>query len=230
MKSPFPFAPMLAMRCLVVLLTACSTSPPVPDWQMNAKDALDRSLAAYLRGNPQIEMQEFEQARREIARTGRFDLLARAELTRCAGRVASLVLDECSAFEQMRQDAAAPERAYADFLAGRLRPEDAGLLPARYRAVAASTSDAAAGAALRDIADPLSRLIAAGVVFRAGRATPVMLEDAVETASAQGWRRPLLAWLGVQAMRAEQAGAREEAARLRRRIDFVQGSGTASPP
>jgi hypothetical protein len=40
----------------------------------------------------------------------------------------------------------------------------------------------------------------------------------MDTASAQGWRRPLLAWLNVQAQRAEQGGDSEEAARLRRRI------------
>ncbi|NML85185.1 MAG: hypothetical protein HHJ19_05910, partial [Polaromonas sp.] len=37
-------------------------------------------------------------------------------------------------------------------------------------------------------------------------------------------RSPLLAWLGVQAQRAEQGGDLEEAARLRRRIEMTQGS------
>jgi hypothetical protein len=46
---------------------------------------------------------------------------------------------------------------------------------------------------------------------------------ATETASAQGWRRPLLAWLGVQAARAEQAGAAEEAQRIRRRMALAAG-------
>jgi hypothetical protein len=47
------------------------------------------------------------------------------------------------------------------------------------------------------------------------------LTQAVETASSQGWRRPLLAWLGVQALRAEQAGDTDEAKRLRRRMDVA---------
>jgi hypothetical protein len=55
-------------------------------------------------------------------------------------------------------------------------------------------------------------------LLRAGRASPPVLAGAVEAASAQGWRRPLLAWLGVQAQRAEQAGDAQEAARLHRRI------------
>jgi hypothetical protein len=65
--------------------------------------------------------------------------------------------------------------------------------------------------------------VAAGVLFESGRASPALMVLAVDTASAQGWRRPLLAWLLVQAERAEQGGDRPEAERLRRRIELVQG-------
>jgi hypothetical protein len=71
------------------------------------------------------------------------------------------------------------------------------------------------------ITDPLSKLVASGVLLRAGKASPPVLADAVDTASAQGWRRPLLAWLGVQSMRAEQAGDSAEAQRIKRRIDLI---------
>jgi hypothetical protein len=71
------------------------------------------------------------------------------------------------------------------------------------------------------IADPLSRLVASGVLMRSGRASPPVIAGAVEAASAQGWRRPLLAWLGVQAMRAEQTGDAQEAQRIKRRIALV---------
>jgi hypothetical protein len=47
----------------------------------------------------------------------------------------------------------------------------------------------------------------------------------VDTASAQGWRRPLLAWLGLQHQRALQAGDAEAAAGLQRRIDLVMRGG-----
>jgi hypothetical protein len=68
------------------------------------------------------------------------------------------------------------------------------------------------------IREPVSRVIAAGVLLRSGRADPQVLQIAADTASQQGWRRAVLAWLGAQALRAEQAGATEEAARLRRRM------------
>jgi hypothetical protein len=56
-----------------------------------------------------------------------------------------------------------------------------------------------------------------------GRASPEIVAIAAETASQQGWRRPLLAWLGVQAQRAEGAGRHEDAERIRRRIELVGG-------
>ena len=67
--------------------------------------------------------------------------------------------------------------------------------------------------------------MAAGVLLRAGRANPEVIALAVDTASSQGWRRPLLAWLNLQVQHAEQAGATAEAERLRRRIEW-----TLKPP
>ncbi len=88
------------------------------------------------------------------------------------------------------------------------------LLPEQHRAVAGS-ADAARVAAIED---PLSRLVAAGAAMRAGRGSPELLQLAADTASAQGWRRPLLAWLGAQLKLAEERGAQQQAAQLRRRI------------
>jgi hypothetical protein len=219
----------LAGWCAPLVLAACAGGPPVPEWRMNASASLERALAAYLSGESRVETQEFQLARSEVGRTGRLDLLARIELARCAVLVASTVAEECPEFEKLRADAAAPERAYADFLGGRLRTQDADQLPVQYRAVARASGASDAGAALKGIDDPLSRLIAAGVLLRAGRADPAVLALAVETASEQGWRRALLAWLGIQALRAEQGGDAEAAARLRRRIDIVGGSATKAP-
>ena len=188
---------------LSLVLAACSSTPPPPDWQMNAKSASERSVAAYLTGNARIDAAELARARAEVARTGRADLLARVELTHCAAQVASLVFEPCSAFEPLRADATEVERAYADRLAGR--------------------SATAEPTALQGIDDPLARLVAAGVLFQTNRADARVIQTAIDTASAQGWRRPLLAWLNVQLKRAEAAGANDDAQQLRRRITIVQG-------
>jgi hypothetical protein len=202
----------------VVMLTACASGPKPADWQLEAKSAMERSVAAYLEGNSRVEAVEFARAKAEVSSTGRVDLMARAELLRCASHVASLVFEPCAGFEKLRQDAPAAERAYADYLAASLQPQDAALLPPQQRA-ALSGGDAA----VKGIADPLSQLVAAGVAFQSGRASPALVQLAIDASSSQGWRRPLLAWLGVQASLLEKSGATEEAARVRRRIVLTQG-------
>lgn len=219
------YAPLIACAAL---LAACSSKPPAPDWQMNAHASAQKAVEAYLSGNARVEKLEWDRARAEVARTGRPDLLARLELVRCAAQAASLVPGPCPGFEALRADAAAPERAYADYLAGRAQPEQAPLLPEAQRKVAVS-GDAGALAAIED---PLSRLVAAGVLFQTGRASPAVMAAATETASAQGWRRPLMAWLLLQAQRADAAGDVEAAAELRRRLAIVElsagGTGAGS--
>ena len=210
------------LACAVAVLAGCSSNPPIPDWQLNAKSATERAVSAYLVGNARIDGAELARARSEVARTGRADVLARVELTHCAAQVASLVFAPCDAFESLRADAGAPERAYADYLAGRLAPADAPLLPEAHRAVAGNAT------ALAGIADPLARLVAAGVLFETHRADPTVIRVAIDTASEQGWRRPLLAWLNVELKRAEVAGASSDVERLRRRIVIVEQQGPAT--
>ena len=184
---------------------------------------MERFTEAYLKGDARVEAREFELARAETARTGRPDLVARIELSRCAARVASLDFEPCAGFEPLRADAAAPERAYADYVAG--KPLDAAqvaLLPEHHRAVA---SGSAVGMVLPPTSDPLGRLIAAGVLLRRSQASPEAVAQAVDTASEQGWRRPLLAWLGVQARLAQARGDVQEAERVKRRMDLVQPAG-----
>ena len=203
---------------LLILLAGCVGGPPPPDWQMNAKASLERATEAYLSGNSRVETAEFARARVELARTGRADLAARAELTRCAARVASLEFDDCPAFTVLAQDAEPAERAYANYLAAKATAADAALLPAAQRAL---VNGSATAATLAAVADPLSRLVAAGVLLRSGRAEPALYALAADTASAQGWSRPLLAWLHLQAQRAEAVHDDELAARVRRRIELV---------
>jgi hypothetical protein len=191
-----------------------------PDWQVNAQDALKNFSTAYYAGNTRLAAQEFARARTEIAATGRADLLARAELVRCAAQVASLAFDDCPGYAALAADASKEERAYAAFLSGDWQGLDASLLPPQHRALLSGASDAGALAAIKD---PMSRLVAAGVLFRTGRLAPEGIAAATETASANGWRRPLLAWLGVQAARADAAGDKDAAARIRRRIEIVSG-------
>lgn len=222
----------MALLALVALLTACASQPPPPDWQLAARSALEQAVAATLRGDTRVAEAEAARARAETARTVRPELLARAELLLCAAAVASLQPPDCPRFAALRADAAAPERAYAAHLAGwdaGATPPDAAqraLLPPAQQAVATllaapDAGDAATAAALQRIEDPLSRLLGAALALRHGRAGPAVLALAIDTASAQGWRRPLLAWLLLARQAAQQRGDAELAQRLQRRIELL---------
>jgi hypothetical protein len=184
---------------VTVWIAACSSAPVAPTWQVDAKDAMDRANAAYLEGDSRVAGAEMARVRKLISGTGRADLLATAELAHCAAHVASLVLEPCSGFEALRPDATATQTAYADYLQGR-----------------------GPAAASRNLDDTLSRLLVAAVALQKGQANPSTISGAVDIASAQGWRRPLLAWLGVQAMRAELAGDTMELQRIHRRMTLVE--------
>ena len=182
---------------LTLFAAACAGGPQPLDWQMNAAQALQSFQREYFAGSTAIAEAHFKSARAELARTARADLLARAELVRCAIRTAALEFDDCPAFEALRHDARAEELAYAEYLAGRGRH---------------SVGD-----------DPLSRLVSFAVGLKGGSLAPEGMAAAAEIASAQGWRRPLLAWLGLQEKRAADAGDSETAGRIRRRIDLISG-------
>jgi hypothetical protein len=202
---------------MILALAGCASKPAPPSWQPNARGALDAFTDAYFKGSSAIADTEFARARREMASTGRPDLVAQAELLRCAAQAASLVFDECPGFAALAPDATPAQHAYAAYIAGRWSGLDAALLPEQHRPVVATGT-------IEGVLDPLARAVAAGALFKAGRMKPADIDRALENASAQGWRRPLLVWLGVAEKRAEAAGASAELERIRRRIALASAN------
>lgn len=203
---------MMKIRFLAVLLLAgCASRPVPPSWQTNAHDAVGAFTDAYLSGDTRVADAEFGRARLAASSTGRPDEVAQVELVRCAAQTASLVFEGCPGFVSLAADATAAQNAYAAYLDGRwqgLKPE---LLPEQHAAVVR-------GGQIAEVKDPLARLVAAGAAFKAERLAPGDINVAVDAASAQGWRRPLLTWLGVAAKRAEAVGDTAQLERIRRRI------------
>ena len=203
------------MKTLTVLiacaLAGCASQPAPPAWKPDAQSALDGFTDAYLAGASAAARTEFTRARVAATGTGDPVAVAQIELVRCAVQTASLDAADCSGFTSLAPDATPAQRAYDAYLAGRWQGLDVALLPEQHR-----------GAALTAIADPLSRLVAAGAALRAGQLTPEGIATATDTASAQGWRRPLLAWLGVSIQRAQALGDTAAVARLQRRVALAQ--------
>jgi hypothetical protein len=145
--------------------------------------------------------------------------------------VASLDWAPCSAFDAYAKEATVQEKAYATFLTGHWDGLNAELLPVHYRnLVVQSYALQAQGAPARsktpaslllNINDPLARLIAASVLLKRQQLQASQWQLATNTASDQGWRRPLLAWLGLELKSAQAEEKTEKAETLQRRIQVV---------
>ena len=231
MRTPAILA--VAALSALFVCAGCGSAPRVPEWNTIAASAIEGFERHYLAGNTRLADRDLNVARSAVASTGRLSLAARVEAIRCAVATASLDFDRCTTLDAVLADAAPEERAYAAFLRGEweksgTRDEiDARLLPANYRGIVGASDAEAQNRAMQAIDDPLSRLVTAGVLLRLGRVSPDGVAIAVETAAAEGWRRPLLAWLGVQAKLAEAAGDQAALATIRKRIDLASGTARA---
>ena len=202
----------------LLFLAACAGTPP-PDWKANAARQLASYQKQWLMGETRLAETSLTKARDEIARTGRLDLAAHAELVRCATHAAGLDFGPCGGYRA--EDATPAEAAYARLLAGTTQEGDDRLLPEHYAGFARAKHAEERNRAAQAIADPFARLLASALLFKAGDIAPQTLGLASRTASEQGWRRPLLAWLHIQAKRAEAAGDNAALETLRRQIELA---------
>ena len=232
--------PLLSMvlTALAVMLTACAGAPPVPDWKLNARGAVERATQAELEGNARVARVEWQRALEETRRTADPARMARLRLVQCAVQQSTLMLDACTDWEvglTGLPDAGSilqAEQAYARYLAGAHTLEDLPLLPAAHRAIARLMLTSAPdnwASALQAVPDPLSRLVAASALLRAQQIDPGALAVAVDTASQMGWRKPLLGWLTLQAQVAEAAGDEAQAAWARQRLALLSAAAATRP-
>ena len=193
-----------------LLLAACTHQPPPPDWLLTARSAGEQHARFYLEGRDRLAQSQLQTARAAVSRTGNASAMARIELHACAARIASLQPPACPEFQPLADDAGQAENAYFRYLTGQLAEGDLALLPAAQQAAWRNPSS------LSDITDPLSRLLAAAVLLHAGRLPPAASQIAIDTASQQGWRRPLAHWLQLEEERLNRAGDAAAAAAMAR--------------
>ncbi len=214
----------LCLLSFLLLLTGCGPKP-IP-WLMEAHQRLEDFKVDFLTGRaPVVTEMHFRKAVEEIKKSGDLDLLGKAWLTRMALQAA--VLEESEKGEYGKIDAASPSPANRNFylfLTGKLGKVDDALLPRQYRPFlkALQNEDTVVIVRrIREIGDPLSRLIAAGLVVRSGPENESLLQDAVETASQNGWKRALIAWLERLSRFYEKSGEVAKAATVRQRLDLI---------
>lgn len=223
----------LSMTAFAVLvLSACSTAPPVPDWQKLSTQAVDHATTATLQGQDKLAEHQWSAALAQARRTALPEPMVRVELIRCAVRQASTLQVQCPGFEALAAFAPEAEHAYARYLLAQFNAADIALLPPAHRAVAAalvqSADPSSMSRVLQSMPDGLSRLVAASVVIQKAPSLPVVAV-AVDTASSQGWQRALLSWLTLQHRLAQESGEMELAARAQQRLKWLTEAAAKRP-
>jgi hypothetical protein len=218
---------LLALACLV-MLTACSSGPPPPDWKTDAADLIERYQKHALLGENTLAERYFQQAVGAAGGAGRVAETARLWLVRCATRRAMLIDDACSEYAELASIAPnAADHAYYQFLTLRWDALDVALLPSQHRDLLRAPADKR-HETLSRITDPLARLLDASLLVMRQEADATTLALAAETASERGWRLPLLTYLKLQQQQAAAQGNTAESSRIGRRIQLIEQRPTGS--
>lgn len=216
-----------------VLLAACASAPPAPEWAKLSTQSVNQATAAALQGQDRLAQHHWSAAWSQARRTASPEPMARVALIRCAVVQATTLQTSCPDFDALRALAPEADQAYARYLLGMASASDVALLPPAHRAVATailnSTEPSALATTLRNTPDPLSRLIAASAVFQQLPSLQVV-GVAVDTASEQGWQRPLLTWLTLQQRLAQEAGQLDLAAQAQQRLQWLTEAALTRPP
>ena len=215
----------LLLASLVLLLSACGGGPPVPDWKKDSVSLIEKYKKAELKGENTLATRYFEQALAAAGSAARIEETAKLHLIRCATRQASLVFETCTGYLQLAKlGASAEDETYHRFITGDWSKIESGKLPSQYRDFVANRDIARTLDVVQKINDPLSRLIAISIAVMRNQADDSILNLAAETASEQGWSKPLLVYLKLLENRATLKSDKAAVEKLRTRIKLVEES------
>jgi len=216
----------LLFLTLAFMICACGSVAPTPKWQDNAYEQLEIYKTSFLAGKEESTEPHFVKAGREMAAGNDLNLLAVAWLTKYALHAASLESFDDNEFQRLsRLEPNAADLAYCNFLKGNFSAVDINLLPARYAGVMKAAAVKDATSAVREInaiADPLSRLVACGVCVKYITYDENILQTAIDTAAAHGWRRPLWAYLAKLQDFYGERGDKLKANAIKERLEFLK--------
>ncbi len=188
----------LLVIILFMLVCSCS-SQPIPQWKDTASRQLENYRVNFLADKEDATEPHFAQAKKAISSNNDLNLLSTAYLTKYALHTAAL--EDFADSDFLRIDKLQPNagnRAYYDFLKGNFQKAQVSRLPDAYSKLLPLLADKNVAGATREISeisDPLSRLIACGILVKHLPYEENILQLAINTAAQQGWRRPMWAYL-----------------------------------
>ena len=211
---------------IVFVVVACGPATPTPKWKENAYEQLELYKTGFLTGKEGSGGPHFTKSKREMASGNDLQLLSVAYLTKYALHVACLESFDPSEMTQIaRIEPEAYDAAYLHFLKGDFRVVDARRLPVRYAGVLKAAAIADSAKAVREISameDPLSRLVACGVWIKYLTGDENLLVVCIDTASANGWSRPLWAYLSKLESLYLERGEKAKAEAVKERMNLFK--------
>lgn len=209
---------------LTLMMLGCGGAPPAPPWLSTAVSRLDQFKSEYLGGRMDLAEMNFELALAEIKKSGDLELLGRAYLTRTALDVALLKPFRSDEFQTVNRIAPSERNeTYYHLLQGKYAEVNPKMIPEAYVRFVSSLvkGEGKIAAAIGEIKDPLSRLIACGIYTTSRGEDEEVLKIGVDTASQRGWKRALTVYLERLAVYYERAGRGEEAKKVRSRLAII---------
>lgn len=211
----------------LMLLAGCGASKPVPDWLSTSYNQLESYKKNYLSGKEKIAAIQFKGVLSEIKKSGDLEVLARTHLIRMALQTA--VLEDLEDGEYLKINELSPSlqhRSFYAFLKGETGQVEENMLPGQYagfyRTLKRNAGKTDGLKEIEKMEDPLSQLIAMGVLVRLRQYDEGVLKKAADTASAQGWKKPLLTYL--ERLQAYYEGKKEtgKASAVQQKIKLIR--------
>ena len=216
----------VCLLALSFLLVGCGSSKPVPEWIDASFNQLDNYKKSYLSGKERIAEAYFNEAVDEIKSSGDLEILARAYLTKYACQVA--VLEAFDDREYLRIDAVEPvsqNRNFYGFLKGTFDNVDENQLPQQYEGFLRAFKSGKKDNVAREISrmdNPLSKLIAIGLLVKKNKDDEIDLKLAIDIASQNGWKKALVAYLGRLQSFYKTNNELDKAAHVAERIKLIE--------
>jgi hypothetical protein len=216
---------LLFLFAFSILFSGCG-GKPVPEWENASFNQLESYKKDYLTGKTGIAELHFSKSIEEIKKSGDLKVMAMAYLTKYAINVAVLEDFDDRDYLQIEDAQHDPEnKNFYNFLKGAFDQVDENLLPGEYRGFLKAFRHGKEGNMEREFAgieDPLSKLIAAGLLARQHRCPEMILKAAADTASENGWKKALVAYLAELQFFYETKKEMGKAADVQKRIQLIK--------
>jgi len=203
---------------VAVVLSGCS-SQPAPAWQQDGNTSMTNFINAYMEGNDKFAKNYYTKLVESLKLTADPDVMVIAPLTKCAMNIALFEDFGCSDAEPFLPAVKKKNNIrYLNFVSGRKSD-----LPSRYKDLNVSVcSTEVINLKIKKLKEPLSKIIASSMVVRNKCYDENTLTNAVNTASAEGWKRTVLVYLDLLLKFYDEKGLTEKAEAVARRIELAQ--------